>query len=1835
MRKIIKLLSLLFIGSSLFITACNTDEKLSSQKNDLITYVDGEIDTLESSLIGKIDETIAKINTLEEKYDAKVLELEGIDASIKETQEEHTNEINSLNYELDSLNAQYEAKINELESKDKELKDSLSALELEIANQNELNEAKHNSLTNEIEKTKGDLAKLEEDYNNEVKTLNDNLGLLQKELDNFELQVANQDKANAETLNNLLKNISEVTNQITALDNKYKEETDTLKETQKDLQEELDVLESRIENNKTIDEERYNALLEDINEVNEELSALSTKHNNEVKTLSDNLNLLQKELDDFELQVENQDKANAETHSSLLQSITNVTNELSVLDTKHNNDVTSLNEKLDSLQKEFDDIETLMSEQDKLMKEEYTSLVNQLEEVDKEIKEVNENQNKNIKEIEDNIALVNETHERYIETLTNQKNEIIEEINTIKTDIETLNTNLSKEISDVKTSLNLLESMLKDEDTRLQGEITKLNNLVDTLSTLIESNNGKINELQQELGYLKSEVEDLRNEIEGKVCEEHNVLEWKTIETLELELYEVGYCSNCGELIHRELEYYAGSNYTYQFNTYGIEIIGYNGYDDEIEIPTHILHNGKIYKVVTIGDNAFSNFSSLTNIEIHDSITSIGSSAFSGCSSLTSIEIPKSITSIGSSAFSGCSSLTSIEIPESITSIGFSAFSGCSSLTSIEIPKSVTSIGPSAFSGCSSLTNITIQDSVTSIGSYAFRDCSSLTSIEIPNSLTNIGFSAFLGCSSLTNITIPNSVTSIRYKAFSGCSSLTNITIPNSVTSIDEYAFSECSSLTIYCEAVTKPSGWSSSWNYDDRPVYWGIENIIESNGVQYIIQDNEAIATRYFGDETSVEILSKVEKDGVTYHVTSIGPSAFSGCSSLTSIEIPKSVTSIGESAFSECGSLECIYYYGTIGDLCNIDNLFSLSIYNIYVLDENNNWFEVMYYNGSQFLIKDYSNEYSSIIEVYKDNYYFEVNENGEWISNNKNVHNSKATMWCNPKIDGILTFDVVISSESGYDKFNFDGQSLSGEQTRSISINMTAGNSYTLSYSKDGSNNTGNDNVILRNIKFTVAPNDSGNYLATFNSNMDVEFDDIFVVTGILLPENMPELPIIEGYEFDWWYYRDAKWDFNNVVTENITLEARWNKVHTITFDYGYNDLFDIFKTTDYIEEPYEPTREGYVFEGWYNNDVEWDFATKVVENITLEARWIIEYTININYGYDNKYDIYKTTENYLYIEDPTRDGYEFSGWIDNNGNEFTNYVESDIEIIAQWTKIIMVRSFYMTGESNGQSVYDDNIYAYSADILANTVKNVYVAPSPSNAPTKFTATSADESLLKVTVNGQVMTIDTTGARNISTETTVKINIHSDYYDSWDGFKPTTFAITIIPNGIPSTGAIGTWVNESEDVSVTFTDTASSYTTVSDYKVAYVTYSGGTYVEFAYKFDDKTGVITVSGSRIAGNTFAGTFMFNADGTISGCLCYTQVDLGSGGTMVLDIIGSWYEDEEGFFDDYNSVLVTLTSQTKLDEPTNIVADHSSITWDAVEGALSYEVVINGTSYTTETNSFVFVDNNLPMNFDYKARVKAIAATIVDNSNFSEEITVKYNLKNVALSSNGTLAEASTGNGMAAIDGNDWSRWESVQADPQYLIVTLNNIYIIYGLHVYWEGANAAEYTVDVSTNGLDWVTVYDYKTTPKQEARHDYLNLDVPVEALFVRINGTRRGSQWGYSIFTLEVYTIETDEIPEVLSTTVYFSKPSNWDNTIYAYSWGGIDLGAWPGSTMKYDSSTGYYYIENIMPGTNIIFSDGTYQTEDLSVPFDGSNMFTVTTLSSNGRSYTGEWTIYSD
>ena len=401
--------------------------------------------------------------------------------------------------------------------------------------------------------------------------------------------------------------------------------------------------------------------------------------------------------------------------------------------------------------------------------------------------------------------------------------------------------------------------------------------------------------------------------------------------------------------------------------------------------------------VTRIGSSAFSGCTSLTSVTIPNSVSSIGYSAFSGCTSLTSITIPDSVTSIGGSAFSGCTSLISVTIPDSVTSIGDGAFYGCTSLTSITIPDSVTSIENGAFYYCSSLTEVhisdiaawcaiefgnvsanplayagnlylngnlvaelVIPDSVTSIGRYAFYGCTSLESMTIPfvgatlDGADNTHFGYIFGASSyssndgyvpasLKSVTITGG-SSIGERAFYDCSSLESISIPDSVTSIGESAFSGCTSLIIYCEAASKPSGWDSDWNSADRPVVWDCNNtdvaddgniyFVDEYGFCYALKDGVvSLVRRSKGLSGAIEIPASITYKDVAYSVTSIGSSAFDGCTSLTSITIPDSVTSIGGRAFDGCTSLTSITIpdsVTSIGELAfnNCTSLTSISI-------------------------------------------------------------------------------------------------------------------------------------------------------------------------------------------------------------------------------------------------------------------------------------------------------------------------------------------------------------------------------------------------------------------------------------------------------------------------------------------------------------------------------------------------------------------------------------------------------------------------------------------------------------------------------------------------------------------------------------------------------------------------------------------------------------------------------------------------------------------------------------------------------------------------------------------
>ena len=312
-----------------------------------------------------------------------------------------------------------------------------------------------------------------------------------------------------------------------------------------------------------------------------------------------------------------------------------------------------------------------------------------------------------------------------------------------------------------------------------------------------------------------------------------------------------------------------------------------NDYSGSVIIPATVTYNGTTYSVTSIGYAAFEYCYRLTNINIPNSVTNIDRYAFRGCSSLTSINIPNSVTDICGGAFDGCSNLTSINIPSSVTNIFHSAFYGCSSLTSISVASDnpnydsrnncnaiIETATNTLIAGCK---NTTIPNSVTTIGIGAFSGRSSLTAINIPNSVTSIGDMAFEGCSGLTAVNIPNSVTNIDNWAFLGCSGLTAINIPNSVTTIDDGAFAGCSSLASISVVSDNP-------NYDSR------------NNCNAII-------------ETATNtLIAGCMNTAIPNSVTSIGDEAFSGCSSLTTINIPNSVTSIGYRTFYSCSNLTSI---------------------------------------------------------------------------------------------------------------------------------------------------------------------------------------------------------------------------------------------------------------------------------------------------------------------------------------------------------------------------------------------------------------------------------------------------------------------------------------------------------------------------------------------------------------------------------------------------------------------------------------------------------------------------------------------------------------------------------------------------------------------------------------------------------------------------------------------------------------------------------------------------------------------------------------------------------------
>lgn len=166
-------------------------------------------------------------------------------------------------------------------------------------------------------------------------------------------------------------------------------------------------------------------------------------------------------------------------------------------------------------------------------------------------------------------------------------------------------------------------------------------------------------------------------------------------------------------------------------------------------------------------------------------------------------------------------------------------------------------------------------------------------------------------------------------------------------------------------------------------------------------------------------------------------------------------------------------------------------------------------------------------------------------------------------------------------------------------------------------------------------------------TFDTNGGTNISSTEIDCGqkIQKPEIQPEK---DGFEFIGWTYNDEIYEFDKEINEDIILVASYEKkegteVVTITFNSNGGTPIkpiEIVSGTILKNKPFNPTKSGYEFIGWYLEDSLFDFNKKIDDNITLLAQWkkVVSKSLtgneNNNDNSDNNYNNITKCENYKF-------------------------------------------------------------------------------------------------------------------------------------------------------------------------------------------------------------------------------------------------------------------------------------------------------------------------------------------------------------------------------------------------------------------------------------------------------------------------------------------------------------------------------------------------------------------------------------------------------------------------
>jgi len=210
----------------------------------------------------------------------------------------------------------------------------------------------------------------------------------------------------------------------------------------------------------------------------------------------------------------------------------------------------------------------------------------------------------------------------------------------------------------------------------------------------------------------------------------------------------------------------------------------------------------------------------------------------------------------------------------------------------------------------------------------------------------------------------------------------------------------------------------------------------------------------------------------------------------------------------------------------------------------------------------------------------------------------------------------------------------------------------------------------------------------------------------------------------------------------------------------------------------------------------------------------------------------------------------------------------------------------------------------------------------------------------------------------------------------------------------------------------------------------------------------------------------------------------------------------------------------------------------HASLTWEAAAAsAYQLQVSSDGSNWTT-----VYTNDNSPQDLqDTSLNTTGRYVRVYATSRASQYGDSLYELAlygtpagggstppgQGTLLSQGKTATASSSENSSftapnAVDGNTGTRWSSGFSDPQWLEVDLGAVHTISQVKLDWETAYGTAFQIQTSDDGSNWTTVYSTTTGTGGDQ-----TLNVSGSGRYVRLYGTARATQYGYSLWEFQVY------------------------------------------------------------------------------------------------------------